>query len=255
MEQTAPQNSLGKAFAGSLLTHGVLIGLLVTSGLWNLTRDRFGSQHASSGSVGVDVVKSIPIPRRDAPQNPLANDTKAIAPQAPQPVTPQAKVKAPLPDAIPIPSRFDKTKKLSKREEAKMVYRPPVEYKTNQLYSPTAPAAVSPMFGTHGSGGIDVGPASVLGTRFGAYVDLMTDRIAQHWNRADVHASPSQKCLVTFTIARNGTVSDVQVTQPSGNYVLDNSAKRAILDASPLPELPRELGKDSAKVDLWFQLK
>ena len=255
MEQTAPQDSLGKAFTGSLIAHTSVIALIVTSGLWNFSKTNFGSEHASTGSVGVGIVKTIPIPHRDAPENPLANDTKAIVPQAPQPIKPQAQVKAPPPDAIPIPNQFDKQKKLSKREEAKMVYRPPVEYKSNQLYSQTAPAAVSPMFGTQGSGGIDIGQASVLGVRFGAYVDLMRDRIAQHWNRADVHASASQRCLITFTLARNGTVSDVQVSQPSGNYVLDTSAKRAILDSNPLPALPSQFDKNSVQVDLWFQLK
>jgi protein TonB len=234
------------------VTHSVLIALFLTSGLWHL-RNTFGNEHPSSGSVGVNIVKTIPIPRREAPENPLANDTKAIVPQAPQPVKLREKVQAPPPDAIPIPS--DKAKKLAARQEAKMVYRPPVEYKTNQLYSQTAPAAVSPMFGTRGSGGIDLGPASVLGSRFGAYVDLMTDRISQHWNRADVRALPTQRCMVTFTIARNGTVTDVQVTQPSGNYVLDTSARRAILDSNPLPELPPQFPNSSAKVDLWFQLR
>jgi protein TonB len=106
-----------------------------------------------------------------------------------------------------------------------------------------------------GASGIDIGPASVLGNRFGAYVDLMRDRISQHWNTASVHSLPSQRCAVRFTIARNGTVTDVQVSQPSGDYLLDTSAKRAILDANPLPPLPREFERNDATVELWFQLK
>jgi protein TonB len=111
------------------------------------------------------------------------------------------------------------------------------------------------MFGMQGAGGIDIGPASVLGTRFGGYVELMRDRIAQHWMTADVRALPTQKCAVTFTIARNGSVSNVQVSQPSGNYLLDTSAKRAILDANPLPALPPQFDRNEATVELWFQLK
>ena len=34
---------MGKAFAGSLVTHGVVVALLVSSGFWNLTKNNFGS--------------------------------------------------------------------------------------------------------------------------------------------------------------------------------------------------------------------
>jgi protein TonB len=111
------------------------------------------------------------------------------------------------------------------------------------------------MYGMKGAGGIDIGPQSVLGSRFGAYVDLMRDRISQRWNTADVRSLPSQKCAVTFTIARNGAVSNVQVSQPSGNYLLDTSAKRAVIDANPLPALPAEFPRSEATVELWFQVQ
>jgi protein TonB len=110
------------------------------------------------------------------------------------------------------------------------------------------------MFGTQGGGGIDIGPASVLGSRCGAYVDLMRTRISSKWNTADVHATPQQKAAVTFTIARDGSVSDVQLSQASGNYLLDNSARRAVMDANPLPTLPQQCSDRVATVELWFQV-
>jgi TonB family protein len=135
------------------------------------------------------------------------------------------------------------------------LFRPPEPYKSNQVPSHIPQAANTPMYGIQGSGGIDIGPASVLGSRFGAYVELMRDRISQRWNTASVHSLPSQKCAVSFTIARNGTVTNVQVTQPSGDYLLDTSAKRAVLDANPLPPLPPQFERNDATVELWFQLK
>jgi protein TonB len=83
----------------------------------------------------------------------------------------------------------------------------------------------------------------------------MRDRITQHWNTAAVHALPSQKCAVSFTIARDGSVSNVQVAQASGSYLLDNSAKRAVMDANPLPSLPAQYNGNEVPVTLWFQLK
>jgi periplasmic protein TonB len=244
----------GKAFVGSLLTHGVVVGLLVTSGLFNLSKNNFGSPHASSGSVGIDIVKTIPVPRREGPVNPLANDSTSVVPIAPAPPKPVKQVKVEPEKAIPIPDKVSK-KKLSAKEQLEAYYKPPEPYKNNQVFSHTPQAANSPMFGMKGSAGIDIGQASVLGERFGPYVDLMTDRISQHWNRASVNSSPSQKCHVSFTIARNGTVSNVQVAEPSGNYLLDTSAKRAVLDASPLPPLPAQFERNEVTVDLMFQLK
>jgi protein TonB len=201
------------------------------------------------------MVKTIPIARREGPVNPLANDTKSIVPQAPEPEKPKP-VKTQPEKAIEIPDKAAKPKALSTKQQIQAMLRPPMEYKPNQVYSRTPQAANTPMYGIQGSGGIDVGPASILGTRFSAYVNLMRDRISQHWNRANVHSLPTQKCAVTFTIARNGTVTNVQVSQPSGDYLLDTSAKRAILDANPLPALPPEfVDRNDVTVELWFQLQ
>lgn len=250
-----PPDPMGKAFTGSLVTHGIIAGVLVASGYWNLTKDNFGSPKTSSGSVGVDIVKTIPIPRREGPVNPLANESQSIVPQAPAPLKLQKQIKAQPEDAIAIPDKIDKRKKVSPQQQSQTLFRPLVPYKANQVYSTVPQAANTPMYGMKGSGGIDVGPASVLGTRFGAYVDLMRDRIAQHWLTAGVHALPSQKCAVSFTIARNGTVTNVQVSQPSGDYLLDTSARRAILDSNPLPALPPQFERNEATVELWFQLR
>ena len=83
----------GKAFAGSIFTHAAIVGLLVASGLWHVTRNDFGSPKASTGSVGVNMVKTIPIPRNDGPVNALANDTKSVVPEKPLPLQPRKQVK------------------------------------------------------------------------------------------------------------------------------------------------------------------
>lgn len=254
--ELAGQNQAqGKAFAGSLLAHGAVIAVVATSGLFNLSRNNFGSEHASTGSVGVNIVKTIPIPQKEAPTNALANNTQSDVPQQPAPVKLQKQVKAEPEKAIEIPDKLQKPRKLSPKEQMAALLKPPEAYKKNQMFSSTPQRANSPLYGIQGSNGIDVDPqASVLGERFGAYGDLVRDRVAQHWNRVNVHSLPSQKCGVSFTIAKNGTVSNVQVTQPSGDYLLDTSAKRAVLDANPLPPLPQGFERNEATVELWFQM-
>lgn len=249
-----PSDPLGKYFAGSLGLHAAIIGAIVLSGVWKLSTNNWGDQHASTGSVGVTMVSSIPIPRKEAPENKLANDSESDIPQAPAPVKTAPQVKAPEPKAIPIPDKV--LRKVSPKIQSQTVYRPPVaEYHANQVYSQTPQAASSKLYGTKGSNGIDVGQASVLGFKFGAYVSLMRDQIAGKWVTADVRALPTQRAGITFTIARNGAVSDVKVSDPSGSFDLDVSAKRAVLDASPLPPLPAAFDRNDATVELWFQLK
>src|SRR5580658_2200861 len=145
--QDLPHDSMGKAFAGSLVTHGVVVAMLVSSGFWNLTKNNFGSQATSTGSIGVDIVKTIPIPRNEGPVNPLANDSKSIVPEAPAPVKLQKQVKAEPEKAIPIPDKIDK-RKLSPQKQAETLFRPPVPYKNNQVFSNVPQAANSAMYGT-----------------------------------------------------------------------------------------------------------
>src|SRR6204780_1916517 len=146
-----PRDPMGKAFAGSLVTHGVVAAILVFSGFWNLTKNNFGSQSTSTGSVGVDIVKTIPLPRREGPVNPLANDTKSIVPEAPAPaVKLQKQVKEQPENAIPIPDKIDKRKKLSPQQQVQTLFRPPEQYKSNQVYSNVPQAANTPMYGIQG---------------------------------------------------------------------------------------------------------
>ena len=49
----------GKALAGSLLTHGLVIAAVATSGLWKLNNSTWGDVHASSGSVGPGIADAL----------------------------------------------------------------------------------------------------------------------------------------------------------------------------------------------------
>ncbi len=258
MRRAAPSRRaepLRKAFAGSLITHALVIAMLTLSGIWKLTTN-WGTEHASSGSVGVGMVKTIPIPSAMRPMNPLANDTKSLVPRSARARDAEAAGESAAERRHRDPEQVRETEKSSRPARNRRYCFVHLSNTSPIRFLPTRPQATSsPMYGMQGAGGIDIGPASVLGTRFGAYVDLMRDRISQHWNTADVRALPSQNCAVTFTIARNGTVTNVQVSQPSGNYLLDTSAKRAMMDANPLPGLPPQFDRSDATVELWFQLK
>jgi periplasmic protein TonB len=253
MHTMSQPDPIGKYFAGSVGIHAAVIALLLLSGYLKFTKTTWGSEKVSTGSVGISIVKTIPLPRPDAPENPLANDTNSNTPQAPAPVKMKAQVQAPEPKAIAIPDKIQR--KVAPKQQAS-TYRPPVEqYRANQVYSQVPQATSSKLYGMQGTSGIDVGKASVLGDKCGAYADIMRDRIAGKWNRADVNATPSQQAGVTFTIAKNGSVSSVRLSHSSGNVLLDQSAQRAVLDANPLPALTAPCDRNEATVELWFQLQ
>ena len=113
------------------------------------------------------------------------------------------------------------------------------------------------MIGQTGSGGVGVGLGSPFGNRFGNYVTILQQRVAEKWRTADIdpRIKTAPPVVVTFTISRDGAVRNVKVGQGSGNQALDYSAQRAIYDASPFPPLPAEYERNDANVEFWFQLK
>ena len=96
-----------------------------------------------------------------------------------------------------------------------------------------------------GGGQVGVGPNSPLGNRYGAYAELMRQRIAQNWQTNGLDSrSQSTPAIVSFTIMRDGTVRNPQVTQSSGNPNIDNTALRAVYDSNPMPALPAQISEN-----------
>jgi protein TonB len=249
---------LGKWFVGSLFFHGGLIALVFASAYLKPQGPLLGSPVHNAGTIGVQVVKTIPIPQREGPVNRVANDTQTVAPQPPEPkVAPKPVVKEKVvPDnAIKIPTKEKVKPKRPERPATSNPYRPEEPYKSNQVYSDVPQALKSPMMGLQGTNGIGVGPANPFGEQFGWYAQQIFDRVGQKWNRADVNSRPRARATVRFQLQRDGSVQDVKLIQPSGSFTLDTSAQRAVLDAAPLPPFPRGFPYNSVNVDLNFELQ
>ncbi|MGI8989431.1 MAG: cell envelope integrity protein TolA [Bryobacteraceae bacterium] len=247
------RDRLGRPFAGSIVVHVSLFAALIASSLFHARHADFGDLKSGAGTVGVNVVHAIPIPQKAGQTNRLANDTESIVPQAPPQPKEKAEVKPPDAAAIPLPGRD-----LPKRLQPPPVpnpYRPQHQYAANQVFSRTPEALKSPNMGIAGSGGVGVGPNSPLGARFGSYVALLQERIASKWNTGDFAGRSLRPVVVSLTILRDGNVRNVRVAEPSGNALLDRSAERAVLDASPLPPLPLAFERDEAALELYFQVK
>jgi protein TonB len=247
------RQSLGGPLFGSLAIHSAVVASLLFVWTFHKSLPEFGDEKLSHGTIGVSVTHTIPIPSKAGRENRLAAPTESVVPQAPPEKKEVKKVVAPEPKAIPIPTKAAKPLKPRPEKTRQPLYKPePV--KPNQVYSRTQEALKSPQIGMQGNEGIGVGPNSVIGQRFGAYVDLMRAQISRHWSTAGL-ANDSRHVLITFTILKDGTVKDAKIGQPSGNYLLDTAALRSVIEASPLPPLPQGYEKDSAPVELTFQVR
>lgn len=250
------RDSFTAPFFESVLLHAAVAGALILSTItFEHSHQTWGSASTQNGNaVPVTAVKTIPLPSRPGPVNPVANDTEFLVPQKPV-VQPKKRVKAEPEKAIPLLQKKRKidTRPLEEPSEQRFRAQP---LQPNQVTSQYAPAAVSPMFQKPGSGGVGIGQNSILGNEFGAYADLVVRRVSDKWQTngmAGMRTAPM--VVITFDIERDGSVRNIKVAQSSGIATLDISAQRAVQDAGPFQPLPPQYSGREASVELRFQLQ
>jgi TonB family protein len=117
------------------------------------------------------------------------------------------------------------------------------------------PATPAPPAGGASSGiTVGAGSAQVSGLEgdfpYTFYVERMLGIIAQKWFRPDVGTGTS--ATIYFIIERSGQVRGVEIRQQSGNATFDRAARRAVIEASPLPPLPFQYSGTELGVHLKF---
>jgi TonB family protein len=81
----------------------------------------------------------------------------------------------------------------------------------------------------------------------------MRQKIAAAWEVPAGTAGVERSAVVYFRAHRDGAVSHVAVEQSSGVPLFDRSCQRAVLQAAPLPPLPREYKDEYVGVHFSFQ--
>lgn len=246
------QESLRRPFVASLLFHVAVFGFIF---VWNIRSAAnqlvIGSANVGFGTVSINPVKSIPLPQRRGPLNPVANDTESLVPQR-EALKAQPRRRQPEPpkDAIPL----KRAEAPVKHDYLRQQYRAH-PLKENQLTSVQPPAATSMIFNKPGStAGVGVNPNSILGTKFGGYAQALMEAVARHWNTGGLLGAQGPLVVVNVDVMRNGTIRNPRLVERSGNSTLDYSALRAVNDASPFPPLPQEYSGSYLNVDFQFQL-
>ncbi|HVN86380.1 MAG TPA: TonB family protein [Candidatus Binatia bacterium] len=109
--------------------------------------------------------------------------------------------------------------------------------------------------GQPGGGPISVGPGSgpgggvVKGLEYLLYYNQMMARLKDAWAWA---GRSGLEAVVAFRIAEDGEVSDIRITQSSGDATYDATVLRAVRAVSPLAPPPEAYRKEFSEVEITF---
>ena len=73
---------------------------------------------------------------------------------------------------------------------------------------------------------------------FAYYLATVKRKIASNWQVPESGSLETKYCRVYFRVAKDGSISSPTVETSSGNFLFDQAALRAVVQASPLPPLP-----------------
>ena len=82
--------------------------------------------------------------------------------------------------------------------------------------------------------------------KYTGYLENVSQKIAHYWNPPTGNSTIS--VVVSFTIHRDGTMSDPEIAKGSGNASLDNLALRAVKLAAPFGALPPGFPSDNLEL-------
>ena len=241
----------GSWFSSALLHLALCGGLAAYALLANLHTSSWG-QISSGDAITASLVSSAPSLPLPVVQNPndnvLATQNPSPAPLLPEKQT----VAAPTPDAIPIAAPQHKTQP-AKQEQRQKPPLHPQPTQPNHLYGESAPSSI-PMNAQAASTHSVVVQNGDFGARFGWYVDVIKRKVAQDWysQLADPQASMGHSVVVSFTVHRDGSVSDARIQQSSGVPSLDLSAIQAVERVDSFGPLPDGYAGNSVSVAYTF---
>jgi protein TonB len=90
---------------------------------------------------------------------------------------------------------------------------------------------------------------------FTYYLRLIQSKIGERWSPPRATAAGGERVVVLFEIQRDGQVREPSVEKSSGNNLYDQSALRAVMEASPFPPLPPEFKASSLRVHFGFEFQ
>jgi periplasmic protein TonB len=250
--------SLKKYVFRSVIFHVLLCAAVLSASYLERRGAGWGGVGGQLGGTKVNLVSSagIPMPRESAVTESKAVDpTKSLHKEDPKPLPPE-----PQTAATPI-QKFEKEKPLPPSRKTRTLENKTVEADNavpGHGGTPDLPTGFSqtpgPSSGTsvQGQGGGD------FGGRYPWYVDAVRTRVQQSWDQSTiepaVRAARRAHTVVTFRINANGSISNIRVSQSSGNSSMDYSAQRALQSIDAFRPLPNDYMGTYVDVTFDFDL-
>jgi TonB family protein len=248
IERARVADGLSRMLGVSLAAHAVLLAAFVlVPADWRSSRARDDQAvmtislggTAAQDSTGLTSISDRPVQSVAPPEEKVQPDVLP-APKPPEMTEPDRVVKPSPPK--PVTKPVDKSPSRKPTSGA--------EIKTGDARVKTGGAAI-PFGGLaeHSGGGTDGMRLDVQNFCCPDYLQTMVQRIRQSWNPKQGAAG---EVTVSFTIRRDGMLTQVEVEEPSGQAMLDLESRRAVLMTRQLPPLPREFTPPHLTVQLTF---
>ena len=261
------------AFTLSAIAHVMVLAVLaLLAGIWSQWSQskvyvvNLVPAVAAIGTAPARTSETPTLPARPAPAEPPrpARESPAPAretrPSLPDASLPQARSPT-RPPALPRPGEKESPSLASSADRPDRRTLPPAPSREEKSEPPAASAprpAVAPIpLGR--PGGSPVGTASlsldVSDFPFTYYLRQIQRKVSEKWVPPARGSEPGDRVVVRFEIGRDGQVRTPKVERSSGNTIYDQSALRAIMDASPFPPLPQEFPAQSLRVHFGFDFQ
>jgi periplasmic protein TonB len=242
----------------SLVLHAVLTVAVITATFLDRRGNAWSGIGGELGGTKVNLVTAAGIPM---PKEAVITESKAVDPtkglykeEPPKPPEPKT-------DAAKIP-KFEKEKPL------------PPSHKSRTFESKTPPPDNAVPYGKGGNPDLPTGYSQTpgassgvaaqgqgggdFGARYPWYVDAVRNRIRQAWDQTTiepgVRAGHRAHTVVTFRINADGKVSNIRVSQSSGNSSMDYSSLRALQNIDSFRALPNDYIGSYVDVTFDFDL-
>lgn len=194
--------------------------------------------------------------------------TKAAEPAAAEEPT---KVEEPVVEKTPVEEKVEEAK-IPERPEPKpkrVVLKPPAVKSESTLeerleerlkaQDQRRPEPAKPAEERRG----DAAPAQTSTARVSAsrfpyswYLSVVQGKVSSNWVQpsARLILEDSLTTSVSFSIGRDGSISDVRVSRSSGRSTVDQSAAKAVRDSAPFPPLPDDYRETRLEVTIDFTI-
>jgi protein TonB len=183
-----------------------------------------------------------------------AGSLESAAPTKPAP----AALKKEAPQALPSLKRWLPKARAATLRESEMAVKakpgekaaPPAVQEPAQMAPTRQEPTAQPVAGSGGTGGADI-IADPLAFPFPWYLARLRSALWATWSQR--MPGGGRMCMVSFVIARNGSVSEVGVSDGSLDSDFDYAAMASVQEAAPFPPLPEDFPDASLKVHVKFQ--